>query len=143
VSSTRNEYRHDVRGAETASRRVRRVLVFTIVALTLFMMSVDSTIVATALYSLQRSLQTSINWAGWTITAYSFGFVLMLPLSGKFSERYGRRKVFLGSVVAFTLASLLCGLATNIYTLIALRALQAAGGAGFNRHRRRPLRIRA
>jgi len=55
----------------------------------------------------------------------------MLPLSGKFSERYGRRRVFLGSVVAFTAASLFCGLATNIYMLIALRALQAAGGAGF------------
>jgi MFS family permease len=95
------------------------------------MMSVDSTIVATALDSLRRGLHTSINWAGWTITAYSFGFVLMLPLSGKFSERYGRRRVFLGSVVAFTAASLLCGLATNIYVLIALRAVQAAGGAGF------------
>jgi len=55
----------------------------------------------------------------------------MLPLSGKFSDRYGRRRVFLGSVVAFTAASLFCGLATNIYMLIALRALQAAGGAGF------------
>jgi len=107
------------------------VLVFAIVALTLFMMSVDSTIVATALYSLHRGLQTSINWAGWTITTYSFGFVLMLPMSGKLSERYGRRRVFLGSVVAFTAASLFCGLATNIYMLIALRALQAAGGAGF------------
>jgi EmrB/QacA subfamily drug resistance transporter len=107
------------------------VLVFTIVALTLFMMSVDATIVATVLYSLQRGLQTSINWAGWTITAYSFGFVLMLPISGKFSERYGRRKIFLASVVVFTVASLLCGLATNIYMLIALRAIQAAGGAGF------------
>jgi MFS family permease len=113
------------------SRPVRRVLVFTIVALTLFMMSVDSTIVATALHPLQQGLQTSINWAGWTITAYSFGFVLMLPLSGKLSERYGRRKVFLGSVVAFTVASLFCGLANNIYVLIALRAAQAAGGAGF------------
>jgi EmrB/QacA subfamily drug resistance transporter len=95
------------------------------------MMSVDSTIVATALDSLRLGLHTSINWAGWTITAYSFGFVLMLPLSGKLSERYGRRTVFLGSVVAFTAASLLCGLATNIYVLIALRAVQAAGGAGF------------
>jgi EmrB/QacA subfamily drug resistance transporter len=129
--------RHDVRGDDGVwahpreTRPVRRVLVFTIVALTLFMMSVDSTIVATALNSLRRGLQTSINWAGWTITAYSFGFVLMLPLSGKFSERYGRRRVFLGSVVAFTAASLLCGLATNIYMLIALRAVQAAGGAGF------------
>jgi MFS family permease len=107
------------------------VIVFTIVALPLAMMSVDSTIVATALHSLQHGLQTSINWAGWTITAYSFGFVLMLPISGKLSERYGRRRVFLGSVITFTAASFCCGLADNIYVLIALRALQAAGGAGF------------
>jgi MFS family permease len=47
------------------------------------------------------------------------------------SGRYGRRRVFLGSVVTFTAASLFCGLADNIFALIALRALQAAGGAGF------------
>ena len=118
-------------GAPGEGPPVRRVLVFTTVALALLMMSVDSTIVATALDALRRGLHTSINWAGWTITAYSFGFVLMLPLSGKLSERYGRRRVFLGSVVAFTAASLFCGLAENIYVLIALRAIQAAGGAGF------------
>ncbi len=129
--------RHDGLGPDGFSgpleknRPVRRVLVFAIIALALLMMSVDSTIVATALHSLQHGLQTSINWAGWTITAYSFGFVLMLPVSGKLSERYGRRRVFLGSVVAFTAASLFCGLADNIYVLIALRAVQAAGGAGF------------
>ncbi|MFO1363311.1 MAG: MFS transporter [Burkholderiales bacterium] len=109
---------------------VRRAVVFAIIALALLMMSVDSTIVATALHALQHGLGTSINWAGWTITAYSLGFVLMLPISGKLSERYGRRRVFLGSVVAFTVASLCCGLAENIYVLIALRAVQAAGGAG-------------
>lgn len=110
---------------------IRRVLVFAIVSLALMMMSVDTTIVATALDSLQHALHASINWAGWTITAYSFGFVLMLPVSGDLSERYGRRKVFLISVVIFTLASLGCGLADNIYVLIVLRAIQAAGGAGF------------
>jgi EmrB/QacA subfamily drug resistance transporter len=110
---------------------VRRGLVFAIVALALLMMSVDSTIVATVLHSLQHGLRTSINWAGWTITAYSFGFVLMLPITGKLSDRYGRRKVFLGSVITFTAASLCCGLADNIFALIALRAVQAAGGAGF------------
>jgi EmrB/QacA subfamily drug resistance transporter len=110
---------------------VRRTLVFAIVALALMMMSIDSTIVATALHSLQHGLRTSINWAGWTITAYSFGFVLMLPLCGKLSEQYGRRRVFLGSVVAFTTASMFCGLVDNIFVLIALRAVQAAGGAGF------------
>jgi MFS family permease len=72
-----------------------------------------------------------VNWAGWTLTAYSFGFVIMLPISGRLSEQYGRRRVFLGSVAVFTLASLLCGLAENDFVLIALRALQAAGGAGF------------
>ncbi|MGH2926883.1 MAG: MFS transporter [Solirubrobacteraceae bacterium] len=106
-------------------------MIFTTVALALMMMSIDSTIVATALLALQHELQTSINWAGWTITGYAFGFVLMLPASGKLSEQYGRRRVFLGSVFVFTAASLLCGLADNIYVLIALRAVQAAGGAGF------------
>jgi EmrB/QacA subfamily drug resistance transporter len=110
---------------------VRRVLVFMIVAFALLMMSVDSTIVATALHSLQLGLGTSINWAGWTITAYSLGFVLMLPISGRLCDRYGQRRVFLWSVIAFTTASLCCGLADNIFVLIALRAIQAAGGAGF------------
>ena len=110
---------------------VHRGRVFAIVALALLMMSVDSTIVATALHALQQGLGTSINWAGWTITAYSFGFVLMLPVAGKLSERWGCRRVFLASVVAFTLASLACGLAENIAVLIALRIVQAAGGAGF------------
>jgi EmrB/QacA subfamily drug resistance transporter len=110
---------------------INRVMVFAIVALTLLMMSIDSTIVATVLHALQHGLDTSVNWAGWTLTAYSFGFVVMLPISGRLSEQYGRRRVFLGSVVVFTLASLLCGLAENVFVLIALRALQAAGGAGF------------
>lgn len=115
----------------SGDRPIRRGLVFTTVGLALLMMSVDATIVATALHALQHGLKTSINWAGWTLTAYSFGFVLTLPISGKLSEWYGRRQVFLGSVVTFTVASLCCGLANDIFLLIALRAVQAAGGAGF------------
>lgn len=116
---------------ENAAPAINRGLVFVIVALPLLMMSIDSTIVATVLHALQRGLGTTIDWAGWTLTAYSFGFVLMLPLSGKLSKQYGRRRVFLGSVVVFTVASLLCGITDNIFVLIALRAVQAAGGAGF------------
>ncbi len=110
---------------------VRRGLVFSIISLALIMMALDATIVATALHAIQQDLGTTVNWAGWTITAYSFGFVLMLPITGKLSSQYGRRRVFLVSVITFTLASLCCGMANDIYTLIALRALQAAGGAGF------------
>jgi len=128
---------HEVRTADGVlsprgeSRPVHRGLIFAIVALALLMMSIDATIVATALHALRRDLQTSIDWAGWTITAYSLGFVVILPVTGKLSEQYGCRRVFLGSVAAFTAASLCCGLADNIYVLIVLRGLQAAGGAGF------------
>lgn len=105
-------------------------LVFSIVAMALLMMTIDSTIVATALHSLQKDLDTSISWAGWTLTAYSFGFVLMLPLSAKLSIRFGHKLIFMFSVLVFTLASLLCGLSDNIYLLIFFRIIQAMGGAG-------------
>lgn len=118
-------------GARVPDRQVHRGLIFGIVALALLMMSIDTTIVATALHAMRTGLQTSIGWAGWTITAYSLGFVVMLPVTGRLSELYGCRKVFLGSIIAFTVASLCCGMVDNIYLLVALRAVQAAGGAGF------------
>lgn len=109
---------------------VRRIPVFIVIALALMMMSIDATIVATALHALQQDLGAPINWTGWTVTAYWLGYVVMLPVSGRLSERLGHRRVFLFSCAAFALASLLCGLAPNIYWLVLCRALQAAGGAG-------------
>jgi EmrB/QacA subfamily drug resistance transporter len=97
----------------------------------LLMSSLDGTIVATALHAIQDGLHTSINWTSWVITAYSVGLVLALSPAGKLSDRFGRRRFFLVSVAVFAGASLCCGLADNIYLLIALRAVQAAGGAGF------------
>lgn len=108
-----------------------QVILFAVVATALFMSTLDMTIVATALESLQRGLHTSVTWAGWTITAYSLGMVLMLPLSSRLTDRFGPRRVFLVSMVTFTLASLLCGMATGIHLLIVLRFVQALGGAGF------------
>lgn len=108
-----------------------RVAIFSVVALALLMSSLDGTIVATALHAIQHGLHASLNWTSWVITAYSVGLVLALSLAGKLSDQFGRRRFFLASVVVFASASLCCGLATNIYLLIALRAVQAAGGAGF------------
>lgn len=105
-------------------------VVFAIVASALLMMTIDSTIVATALHALQTDLNTTVNWAGWTMTAYSFGFILMLPLSAKLSTQLGHKRVFLSSVITFTIASVLCGLSSNIEMLIAMRVLQAVGGSG-------------
>ncbi len=108
-----------------------RVAIFSVVGMALLMSSLDGTIVATALHAIQHGLHSTINWTAWVITAYSVGQVLALSLSGKLSDRIGRRRFFLISVVVFTAASLCCGLAGNIYLLIALRGAQAAGGSGF------------
>ena len=108
-----------------------RVAIFSVVAMALLMSSLDGTIVATALHAIQHGLHSTINWTSWVITAYSVGQVLALSMSGKLSDRIGRRRFFLISVVVFAVSSLCCGLANNIYLLIALRAVQAAGGSGF------------
>jgi EmrB/QacA subfamily drug resistance transporter len=108
-----------------------RVAIFSVVAMALLMSSLDGTIVATALHAIQHGLRSSLTWTSWVITAYSVGQVLALSLAGKLSDRVGRRRFFFLSVAVFTAASLCGGLAGNIYLLIALRAVQAAGGAGF------------
>jgi EmrB/QacA subfamily drug resistance transporter len=97
----------------------------------LFMASVDQTIVATALPAIQHELHAQINWSGWTITIYALGQVLAMPMAGKISDMYGRKKVFLISAVVFTVASLACGFAGNIYLLVGLRLVQALGGGAF------------
>ncbi len=110
--------------------QIKRGWVFFTISLALLLITIDSTIVATALHTLQSELHTSVSWVGWTLTAYSFGFVLMLPLSAKLSVNFGHRRVFMGSILVFAIASLLCGLSTNIYMLIVMRIFQAIGGAG-------------
>jgi EmrB/QacA subfamily drug resistance transporter len=95
------------------------------------MAAIDFTIVAVALKAIQQELHTSILWAGWTVTAYTLGQLLVLPLAGAMSDEFGRKRVFLISVAIFTVSSLLCGLAPNIYVLIFFRLLQAIGGGAF------------
>ncbi len=109
----------------------RRHVVFAVVAIGLFMASMDQTIVATGLNAIQTDLGAELTWSGWTITVYSLGQIIAMPLAGKLGDHFGRKKVFLTAVVVFTLASLACGFAQNIYVLVALRAVQAVGGGAF------------
>jgi MFS family permease len=113
----------------TAFRLDRRWVFFGLAGLSLLMFSIDGTIVAVALRTLIVDLQTSLVWAGWTLTAYALTQTVMMPLVGKLAEQYGQMRVFLICVFLFTLGSLLCGLAPSIYVLIACRVLQALGGA--------------
>ncbi len=109
----------------------RRIVIFAIVSIALLMASVDQTIVATALPSIQRDLGAQVNWSSWTLTVYALGQVMVMPLAGKIGDQFGRKQIFLGAAVLFTAASLCCGLADNIYLLIVLRAIQAIGGGAF------------
>jgi EmrB/QacA subfamily drug resistance transporter len=117
--------------AGTAAPPVRRNLIFAIVSIGLFMAAIDQTIVATALPAIQRELHTQINWSGWTITIYALGQVVAMPMAGKISDMYGRKRVFLIAAVVFTASSLCCGFAGNIYLLLLPRAAQALGGGAF------------
>ncbi len=109
----------------------RRRLVFAIVSLGLFMAAVDSTIVATALHPIGQSLHSTINWTAWTVTIYQLGQIMAMPLAGKISDQFGRKRVYVLSAVVFTTSSLACGLSTSIYMLVAFRLVQAMGGGAF------------
>jgi EmrB/QacA subfamily drug resistance transporter len=109
----------------------RRWLVFAIVSIGLFMASIDQTIVATALPAIEHDLHAGINWSGWTITIYALGQVIAMPMAGKISDMYGRKKVFAVSAAVFTLASLCCGFAPNMALLLVPRFIQALGGGAF------------
>src|ERR1700742_486003 len=114
-----------------ARHKDRRKLIFAIVSIGLFMASVDQTIVATALPAIEKELHATINWSGWTISIYALGQVIAMPMAGKISDMYGRKKVFVISAALFTLSSLCCGFAPNITLLLIARFVQALGGGAF------------
>jgi EmrB/QacA subfamily drug resistance transporter len=117
--------------AAPAAPLERRRLVFAIVSIGLFMASIDQTIVATALPAIDRDMHAGINWSGWTITIYALGQVIAMPMAGKISDLYGRKKVFAVSAAVFTLSSLCCGFAPNMTLLLLPRFIQALGGGAF------------
>lgn len=89
----------------------------------------DSTVVNVALPAIERDLGGGISGLQWTVDAYLLTLGALLLLGGALGDQYGRRRIFVAGLVAFTTASLLCGLAPNIGSLIAARALQGMGGA--------------
>ena len=114
-----------------AVRLERRWIFFGLACLCLLMFSIDMTIVSVALRTIVDDFNTSLSLAAWTLTGFMLTQTTVLPLIGKLGERFGQMQVFISCVVVFTLGSLLCGLAPNIFVLILCRVMQAMGGAGF------------
>ncbi|MBW0115574.1 MFS transporter [Pseudonocardia abyssalis] len=90
---------------------------------------IDGTVVNVALESIGSEFGAGFTALQWTVNAYTLTLASLILLGGSLGDRYGRRRVFLVGVVWFALASLLCGLAPDVETLIAARALQGVGGA--------------
>jgi EmrB/QacA subfamily drug resistance transporter len=93
------------------------------------MIAVDASIVTIALPTIQRELHFGAADLSWVQSAYMLPFGGLLLLGGRAGDLFGRRRVFVGGVLLFTLASLLAGLATTAWWLLAARALQGVGAA--------------
>ena len=89
---------------------------------------IDATVVNVALPRIGAELDADLSGLQWTINAYTLTLASFILLGGSLGDRFGRRRVFVAGVVWFALASLLCGLAPNIETLVLARALQGVGG---------------
>jgi EmrB/QacA subfamily drug resistance transporter len=104
-------------------------VILALLALAQFMVVLDVAIVNVALPSIARDLHFAPNNLQWVVTAYTLTFGGFLLLGGRAADLYGRRKLFIGSVTAFALASLACGLAQSDTMLIVTRGIQGLTGA--------------
>lgn len=91
---------------------------------------VDVSIVNVALPYMQGNLGATLSEIGWVSTSYSIANVIVIPLSAWLGLRFGKKRYFIFSLVAFVLASVLCGMATNLALLIIGRIVQGLGGGG-------------
>lgn len=106
-----------------------RLIIPMIVAVAFFMENLDSTIIATAIPDMAKSLGTTPIRLNLAITTYLLTLAVFIPVSGWFADRFGARRIFALALFIFTLGSMLCGLADSFEMLLAMRALQGLGGA--------------
>lgn len=100
-----------------------------VAAFSLFMQTLDSTILNTALPSIALDLNESPLRLQSIIISYTLTVALLIPISGWLADKYGTKRIFQWAVLIFTLGSFCCGISTHLEQLIASRILQAIGGA--------------
>ena len=106
----------------------RPLITFGIMAATI-MQSLDSTIANVALPQMQGTLSATQDQIGWVLTSYIIAAAIMIPLTGWLAGRFGRKKVFLISILGFTVTSAMCGLSENLSEIVLFRLLQGVSGA--------------
>jgi DHA2 family multidrug resistance protein len=88
----------------------------------------DTSIVNVALADMSGTLGATIEQITWVVTGYMLANVLVMPIIGMLSARFGRKNLYLVSLALFTGASMLCGLARSLETMVLVRAFQGIGG---------------
>ncbi len=111
----------------TAKPRVGWVMALTSAAY--FMVVLDSTVLITALPSMQRGLRAGLSSLQWTFNAYGIAFAAGIVTAAALGDRFGRRRVFNCGLALFTVASAACALAPNAGELIGVRTVQGLAGA--------------
>ncbi len=93
------------------------------------MQVLDTTIANVALPHMRASLGASQDEINWVLTSYIVASAIATPLTGWVADRFGRRRLLLGAVFGFTVASLLCGIATSLEEMVLFRVIQGLCGA--------------
>lgn len=110
---------------------MRRYLIFACVSLALILAAISSSSVAVAFPVITSSFNSSLVLTGWVLSIYQLVATAAMPLAGKASDIFGRKVTFIVCLSLFTIGSLLCALAPNVWVLILARFIQAVGGGGF------------
>jgi DHA2 family multidrug resistance protein len=108
---------------------LNRAMITITVMLASILQALDNTIANVALPRMQGSLAATQDQMTWVLTSYIVAAAIMTPLTGWLADRYGRKPLFLVSIVGFTLASALCGMAQSLDQIVVFRVLQGLAGA--------------
>src|SRR5471032_410736 len=100
------------------------------VMLATFMEVLDTTVVNVSIPHIAGNLSSTYEEGTWVVTSYLVANAIILPMAGWLATYFGRRRMLLVCVAGFSLASLLCGMATSLPQLIVFRVLQGLAGGG-------------
>lgn len=115
-------------GGLLSSRNFRQNLLAMLgLCFVLIMVAIDQTVIGTALPTIVAELN-GFDLYAWVGTAYLLTSVMTVPVFGKLGDEYGRKPFVIASIILFTLASMLCGIAQSMLQLVLARALQGIGG---------------
>jgi EmrB/QacA subfamily drug resistance transporter len=129
LDKRQSEFFMPISPATAAAQRpfTQSLLAMVGIAFVVMLVGLDQTVVATALPTIIAELH-GFDLYAWVATSYLLASVITVPVFGRLGDYYGRKPFVVAAIVVFTLASLLCGLATSMVQLVLARALQGVGG---------------